>query len=397
MRIRAKILALSCTSIALAAMTAMGQAKPAHGPFTAKDWSELRSAHASAVGANGTILYSLSYGADKGPTHTDWWTMGADGNNAKKLEMPEGFHPMGFTPDGAGLYGGWKVNDHQQFAIFAVKDGKIASAPTTIVALPRGVGSASPSPDGKRFAMTADPREPDAKNNFRHVQEPEKTSLYVVNADGTGGAWWCRDLKYISGSITVGGGASAAAWSADSTSLAVLSQVPRIGHHEVGSTIDVCSASGTRHVADIANSVNGIAWANGGKDLAFLSTKGERRVGVRCVFADGRRAWLRGAAAAVSRIDRVWRGFSGRNLSALWRSRFQGCGQRDGFCNRTRLGRSQSTRDLWMERRWIYDVVDGDPDAPLQGGDRRRGNHRLGPVPLDQRHFPGGLRCAVDR
>jgi dipeptidyl aminopeptidase/acylaminoacyl peptidase len=273
MRIRAKILALSCTSIALAAMTAMGQAKPAHGPFTAKDWSELRSAHASAVGANGTILYSLSYGADKGPTHTDWWTMGADGNNAKKLEMPEGFHPMGFTPDGAGLYGGWKVNDHQQFAIFAVKDGKIASAPTTIVALPRGVGSASPSPDGKRFAMTADPREPDAKNNFRHVQEPEETSLYVVNADGTGGAWWCRDLKYISGSITVGGGASAAAWSADSTSLAVLSQVPRIGHHEVGSTIDVCSASGTRHVADIANSVNGIAWANGGKDLAFLSTK----------------------------------------------------------------------------------------------------------------------------
>jgi hypothetical protein len=98
MRIRAKILALSCTSIALAAMTAMGQAKPAHGPFTAKDWSELRSAHASAVGANGTILYSLSYGADKGPTHTDWWTMGADGNNAKKLEMPEAFIPWASPP-----------------------------------------------------------------------------------------------------------------------------------------------------------------------------------------------------------------------------------------------------------------------------------------------------------
>jgi dipeptidyl aminopeptidase/acylaminoacyl peptidase len=107
----------------------------------------------------------------------------------------------------------------------------------------------------------------------RHVQEPEETSLYVVNADGTGGGWWCRDLRYISGTITVGGGASAAAWSADSNSLAVLSQVPHIGHHEVGSTIDVCSASGTRHVTDIANSVNGIAWTNGGKDLAFLSTK----------------------------------------------------------------------------------------------------------------------------
>jgi dipeptidyl aminopeptidase/acylaminoacyl peptidase len=273
MRIRAEMLALGFMAIALTSMTAMGQAKPAHGPFTAKDWSELRSAHASAVSASGTILYSVSYGAAKGPTHTDLWTMGADGNNPKKLEMPDGFHPMGFTHDGEGLYGGWKVNDHQQFAIFALKDGKLASAPTTIVALPRGIESASPSPDGKRFAMTADPREPDAKDSMRHVQEPDETSLYLVNADGTGGAWWCRDLKYIAGTITVGGGASAAAWSTDSSSLAVLSQVPHIGHHEAGSTIDVCSAAGTRHVADIANSVNGIAWANGGKDLAFLSTK----------------------------------------------------------------------------------------------------------------------------
>jgi dipeptidyl aminopeptidase/acylaminoacyl peptidase len=110
-------------------------------------------------------------------------------------------------------------------------------------------------------------------DSYRHVQVPEETSLYVVNADGTGGAWWCKDLKNISGTITVGGGASAAAWSVDSESLAVLSQVPRIGHHEVGSTIDVCSASGVKHVTDIKNSVNGIAWANGGKDLAFLSTK----------------------------------------------------------------------------------------------------------------------------
>ena len=53
-----------------------------------------------------------------------------------------------------------------------------------------------------------------------------------------------------------------------------------IGFHYVHSSIDVCSASGARHVADIANSAaseiatgsGGIAWANGGKDLAFLST-----------------------------------------------------------------------------------------------------------------------------
>ncbi|MGA8090715.1 MAG: S9 family peptidase [Terracidiphilus sp.] len=273
MRTRMEKFAFLWTVFTFAVSTAMGQSKPAHGPFTPKDWSELRSAHAAAVSGNGTILYTVAFGAEKGPTHIEWWTIGADGNGAKKLEVPDGFHPMGFTRDGASLYGGWKVNDHQQFAIFAVKDGKLAAAPTTVVVLPRGVGSASPSPDGKRFAMTADPRGPDAMDSMRHVQESEETSLYVVNADGTGGAWWCTDLKYFSGTITVGGGASAAAWSADSNSLAVLSQVPRIGHHEVGSTIDVCSASGTRHVTDIANSVNGIAWANGGKVLAFLSTK----------------------------------------------------------------------------------------------------------------------------
>jgi dipeptidyl aminopeptidase/acylaminoacyl peptidase len=259
--------------VGLGAVFAAGQAKPAHGPFTPKDWMGLRSARAAAVSGSGTILYAVTYGAEKGPTHTDWWTIGADGNNAKKLEVPDGFRPAGFTRDGQGFYGSWKVNDRQQFAVFALKDGKIASAPTVIVVLPRGVGSTSPSPDGKLFAMTADPREPDAKDSMRHVQEPEETSLYVVNADGTGGAWWCKDLKYISGTITVGGGASAAAWSGDSQSLAVLSQVPRIGHHEVGSALDVCSGSGVRHVVDVPNSVNGIAWANGGKDLVFLSTK----------------------------------------------------------------------------------------------------------------------------
>lgn len=271
MRIRIAVFGFVCAVVLVASMVAFAQEK--HGPFTAKEWAGLHSARAAAVSAQGTILYAVSHGAEKGPTHTDWFLVGADGNNAKKLEMPEGFHPMGFMRDGQSLYGGWKVNDHQQFAIFGMKDGTLAAAPTTIVALPRGIGSASPSPDGKRFAISADPREPDPLNSTRHVQEPEETSLYVVNADGTGGAWWCRDLKYVSGTLTVGGGAGAAAWSADSNSLAVLSQVPRIGHHEVGSNIDVCSVSGSRHVTDIANSVNGIAWTNGGKDIAFLSTK----------------------------------------------------------------------------------------------------------------------------
>lgn len=260
----------ACLGLCIAGQISFAQQKP---PFTAHDWAEVRSAHSVAVSVSGTILYSVSHGGDKGPTRTEWWAIGADGKNAQKLDVPDGFHPMGFTHDGQSLYGGWKVNNHQQFAIFALKDGKFASAPATVIVLPRGIGSASPSPDGKRFAMTADPREPDPMDSVRHVQEPDETSLYVVSADGTGGVWWCKDLKHISGAITVGGGASAAAWSADSQSLAVLSQVPRIGHHEVRSMIDVCNAAGSRHIADIANSVNGIAWTNGGKDIAFLSTK----------------------------------------------------------------------------------------------------------------------------
>jgi len=227
------------------------------------------------MNGNGTILYAVTYGAEKGETHTDWWTIGSDGSNAKKLEVPEGFRPMGFTRDGQGLYGGWKINNLRQFAIFALKDGEVAPSPTSVVVLPRGIGSAAPSPDGKRFAISADPREPDPLENTRHVQEPEETSLYVMNADGTGGAWWCRDLKYVSGTLTVGGRDAAAAWSADSQSLAVLSQLPRIGHHNVASYIDICSTSGSRHVADIPNAVSGIAWADGGKEIAFLSTKSQ--------------------------------------------------------------------------------------------------------------------------
>ena len=241
--------------------------------FTAKDWAVLHSASAIAVAPDGTILYRVSYGAEKGPTHNETWTIGPDGAHAIKLDLTEDFTPMGFTRDGHGLYGAWNVNHHRQFAIFPVANGKPAAAPSTVVVLPRGIGSASPSPDGKRFAIGADPRSPDPLDETRHLHEPEQTSLYVVNADGTGGAWWCTNLKFISGGPILGGGTGAAAWSDDSSSLAVLSELPRIGHHDVRTAIDVCNATGSRHITDIPNSVAGIAWANGGRDLAFLSTK----------------------------------------------------------------------------------------------------------------------------
>ena len=240
-------------------------------PFAAKDWAALHSATAVAVSPDGLVLYSVTFGGDRGPTHKEWWTTTADGSHAVKLEIPEDFSPMGFTRDGHGLYGAWKVNKLRQLAIFPVKDGKAAAVPSTVVLLPRGIDSASPSPQGTRFAIVADPRPPDPLEEIRHVQEPEEGSLYVVNADGTGGQWWCRNLTNESGAIA--GDARAAVWSADGQSLAVLSQLPRIGHHEVRTAIDVCSAEGARHVTDIPNTASGIAWADSGREIAFLSTK----------------------------------------------------------------------------------------------------------------------------
>jgi dipeptidyl aminopeptidase/acylaminoacyl peptidase len=241
-------------------------------PFTPTDWSELRSASAAAVSPSGAILYTVSHGNAKGPSQREWWTISADGNGAIKLEMPDGFSPSGFTSDGKGLYGSWKVNKLQQFAIFPLANLNPAASPSMVVVLPRGIASAMPSPDGKRFAIVADPRPIDPMDEVRHIQEPGVSSLYVVNSDGTGGAWWCSDLKGVAGALVVGGGASAAAWSSDSSSMAVLSQLPKLTHHDVSGAIDVCNATGSRHITDIPNGVNSIAWADGGSQIAFLST-----------------------------------------------------------------------------------------------------------------------------
>lgn len=244
----------------------------ARHPFTAKDWAMLHSAGAMAVSPNGTILYAVTFGGEKGPTHREWWTIQPDGSHAAKLDLPEGFNAMGYTRDGNSLYGAWEVNKLAQFAIFGLKNSKAAPVPTTTVMLPRGIDSALPSPQGDRFAIVADPRPPDPLGDVRHVHEPNESSIYLVRADGTGGGWWCSNLKYVSANV-LGGGAGALAWSADGQSVAALSDLPRIGHHNVTTDIDVCSESGSRHVVTIPNTVSGIAWADGGSKIAFLSTK----------------------------------------------------------------------------------------------------------------------------
>jgi hypothetical protein len=254
-----------CLGIALLAVgTAFGQA--AKHPFTAHDWATLRSARAAAVSPDGTILYHLTFGGEKGPTLNEWWTIAADGSRDAKLEVSDDFSPMGFTADGAKLYGAWKVNKQRQLAIFPLQDHKASTVPSTLVLLPRGIASATASPDGKRFAIVADPRPADALEDVRHLVAPQQSSLYVVNADGTMGTWWCRGLTSVEG---------APVWNADGSSLALLSVSPHIGRHDVSSAIDVCSATGARHVTDIANIASGLAWTNGGKEIAFLSTTSE--------------------------------------------------------------------------------------------------------------------------
>lgn len=234
--------------------TLLLQAQPDKHPFRAEDWAELRSAQAVAVSPDGqTVLNEVSFGGKKGKTNHEWHTTAVDGSNPKKLNLPEEFEPSGYTSDGAALYGTYTLNKLGQFAEFALTGLNEHATPRLSVLLPRGIQGAVPSPDGSRYALLADPREPDALTQTRTVIEPDQTSLYLVSKDGTGGKWWCSDLKHISGTLVVGGESSAVAWSPDSSTLATISTDPKIGHHDVKSSIDTCSASGSKRLAEIPN------------------------------------------------------------------------------------------------------------------------------------------------
>jgi dipeptidyl aminopeptidase/acylaminoacyl peptidase len=236
-------------------------------PFTADDAATLHHAQAVAVSPDGkTILYKVVFGGSKGPDQTEWKLIASSGGTAQDLTIPDKFKPAGFTGDGKALYGTHEVNKMPQLATFALAPAgtpaAAAATPAALTSLPRGVHSALISPDGKRYAILADPRLPDPLTDIHTVIEAEPVSLYVVNADGSGGAWWCSALKDI-GDIS---------WSPDGSALAMQSQTPKIGFHDVRSSIDVCAESGARHVTNIDNSTSGIGWINGGKDLVFLST-----------------------------------------------------------------------------------------------------------------------------
>lgn len=241
-------------------------------PFGFQDWAALHSARAAAVSPDGNvILYSVSFGAEKGRTTTEWHVISPNGADSKKLDLPPDFSPFGFTSNGSALYGSYKLNNIGQFATFAIDGLTGKSVPQATVLLPRGIQGAVPSPDGSRYALLADPRPPDNLAQTRSVIEPDEVSIYIVKSDGTGGQWWCTDLKWIAGAPAVGGANSPVVWSPQSLELAVISTTPKIGFHYIRSWIDTCSASGTHRLAEIPSSVSGIAWAND-NSLAFLST-----------------------------------------------------------------------------------------------------------------------------
>ena len=227
--------------------------------FTFDDYAALRSARAVAVSPDGkTILYVVSYFENKGRQKSEWRVIDMTGENSRKLSLPEEFRPIGFMKDGASIYGSYVVGKSGQLAIVPLAGG----TPTVILALANGIRFAEVSPDGTRFASLADPDEKDPLAGVHNVMKNDHTSLYVMDTKGAGGGWWCSNLKDI----------AEIAWSPDSSQIAVVSQTPKIGNHSLHSFIDLCTASGTRRIADIANSTAGIAWTNGGKELVFAST-----------------------------------------------------------------------------------------------------------------------------
>ena len=219
--------ALSLGWLAMAAAPAV-----ASHPYGVTDWQTLRSASPVAVAPDGTtVLYNVTAGQATGPTKTEWFTIHADGSRRTKLTLPKDFHPSGFTTGAGELYGTTGTKTEDQLARWTIG----AKAVRILTHLPGGVSQALIAPDGKRFALAANPQAPDPQAKIRTVVENERTALYVVDADGTHGAWWCPGHDQLAGF----------AWSHDATRIALLQQTPKLGYHSVSGAIDICTAGAT--------------------------------------------------------------------------------------------------------------------------------------------------------
>ena len=255
-----RLVRLTVLLVAALVVAASGSATAADThPFGIDDLSAMRSARPVAVSPDGkSVLFVVSYQGEKGPAKREWHLIATSGDNDRKLALPEPFTPAGFMPDGQALFGTYRVDRKPQLGIVPLG----GSEPTRTIALPNGVGAAALSPDGARFAFLSDPRPADPLAEVRHVVANDVRNLYIVGTDGSGGSWWCPELTDI----------SEYAWSPDGSRIAVVTQLQKIGHHDVSATISVCRADGVRKVATIGNAMSGIAWTNGATELAFAST-----------------------------------------------------------------------------------------------------------------------------
>jgi dipeptidyl aminopeptidase/acylaminoacyl peptidase len=233
---------------------------PAEHPFGASDAAGLPQANAVAVSPDGnTILYAAAQVGATGPQKRAWHLVGVSGEGDRQLKLPDQFKPSGFMPDGAALYGVQRVAGVQALAIVPLD----STVPARTFALPWSVRNPAISPDGKRFALFADPRPTDALAAVRTVVENDRTRIYVLGADGTSGDWWCPALDEV----------SEVAWSLDGSRLAVASALQKIGHHDVRTTIDLCRGASATRIADLPAPTSGLAWGDGGTSLVFTSTK----------------------------------------------------------------------------------------------------------------------------
>jgi dipeptidyl aminopeptidase/acylaminoacyl peptidase len=254
-------IALLVAGLAMVPHPGAGQATATH-PFGLDDVTGLRQANAVALSPDGnTVLYRLSYFERTGPQKVEWHTIDASGDHDRKLNLPEQFRPVGFMPDGAALYGVQRINAAQAVAIVPLD----RTGPVRVFALPSAIHDPLISPDGRRFAVLADPRAGDSLAGIRTVVENDRSSVYVLDADGTDGEWWCPDLEDV----------TQVAWSPDGGRLAVMSATPKIGHHDVRTTIDLCSRTTVKRIADLPAPTSGIAWTDGGRSLVFAGTTTE--------------------------------------------------------------------------------------------------------------------------
>jgi dipeptidyl aminopeptidase/acylaminoacyl peptidase len=228
-------------------------------PFGIDEFGALRSARTVAVSPDGkSILYDIGSWGEKGPQKHEWRLVDIDGSGDRKLDLSESFQPAGFTPEGE-LFGTYKVEGKDHFAIVPISAGKSS----LIVALSRGVHGIALSPDGNRYALLADGRPKDSLGSVHGVVENDESSLYVINSTGRAEGWWCPELKFV---VDI-------AWSLDSTELAVVTQTPKLGNHQLQSVIGVCNPKGFRELGKVANATSGLAWSRGGEEIVFASTR----------------------------------------------------------------------------------------------------------------------------